>query len=137
MAAATAATFSIASVVYSGTQGSKAKSFGVRFNSGNSFKSLISGKGENHRFVESSLRALDGDTDVYEYSFVQSKLTELPFFASRIKLGKNGVETVIPSDVQGLTEYEAKALEALKPELKSSIEMGVAFAQKQAAPTSV
>ncbi|KAF9626182.1 hypothetical protein IFM89_031309 [Coptis chinensis] len=89
------------------------------------------------RFVESSLRALDGDTDVYECSFVQSELTELPFFASRIKLGKNGVEAVISSDVQGLTEYEAKALEALKPELKSSIEKGVAFAQKQAAPASV
>ncbi|KAF9589897.1 hypothetical protein IFM89_029260 [Coptis chinensis] len=55
----------------------------------------------------------------------------------KIKLGKNRVEAVISSDVQGLTEYEANALEALKPELKSSIEKGVAFAQKQAAPTSV
>ncbi|KAL5722822.1 malate dehydrogenase [Ranunculus cassubicifolius] len=89
------------------------------------------------RFVESSLRALDGDSDVYECSFVQSELTELPFFASRIKLGKDGVESVISSDMQGLTEYEAKALEALKPELKSSIEKGVAFGQKQATPASV
>ncbi|XP_072989658.1 malate dehydrogenase, chloroplastic-like isoform X2 [Typha latifolia] len=84
------------------------------------------------RFVESSLRALDGDADVYECSFVQSELTELPFFASRIKLGKHGVEAVISADLQGLTEYEAKALEALKPELKASIEKGVAFVQKQA-----
>lgn len=83
------------------------------------------------RFVESSLRALDGDSDVYECSYVQSELTELPFFASRIKLGKKGVEAVIPSDLQGLTEYEAKALEALKPELKASIEKGIAFANKQ------
>lgn len=83
------------------------------------------------RFVESSLRALDGDTDVYECAFVQSELTELPYFASRIKLGKKGVEAVIQSDLQGLTEYEQKALEALKPELKASIEKGVAFAQKQ------
>ncbi|KAL8123567.1 malate dehydrogenase, chloroplastic-like [Apium graveolens] len=83
------------------------------------------------RFVESSLRALDGDTDVYECAFVQSELTELPYFASRIKLGKKGVEAVIQSDFQGLTEYEQKALEALKPELKASIEKGVAFAQKQ------
>lgn len=85
------------------------------------------------RFVESSLRALDGDGDVYECSFIQSELTDLPFFASRIKLGKKGVEAVISSDIQGLTEYEVKALEALKPELKSSIEKGVAFVQKQAA----
>ncbi|KAJ6416985.1 hypothetical protein OIU84_002802 [Salix udensis] len=83
------------------------------------------------RFVESSLRALDGDADVYECSFVQSDLTELPFFASRVKLGRKGVEAIISSDLQGLTEYEQKALEALKPELKASIEKGIAFAQKQ------
>lgn len=85
------------------------------------------------RFVESSLRALDGDGDVYECSFVDSALTDLPFFASRIKIGKNGVEAVIESDLQGLTEYEQKALEALKTELKSSIEKGIAFANKPAA----
>lgn len=83
------------------------------------------------RFVESSLRALDGDLDVYECAYVQSELTELPFFASRVKIGKKGIEAVISSDLQGLTEYEEKALEALKPELKASIEKGVAFAQKQ------
>ncbi|XLS73371.1 hypothetical protein HN51_030236 [Arachis hypogaea] len=83
------------------------------------------------RFVESSLRALDGDGDVYECSFVQSDLTELPFFASRVKLGRKGVEALIPSDLLGLIEYEQKALEALKPELKASIEKGIAFAQKQ------
>ncbi|KAL0357482.1 UNVERIFIED_CONTAM: Malate dehydrogenase, chloroplastic [Sesamum calycinum] len=83
------------------------------------------------RFVESSLCALDGDSDVYECSYVQSDLTELPFFASRIKLGRNGVEAVISSELQGLTEYEQKALEALKPELTASIEKGVAFVQKQ------
>ncbi|KAK1584480.1 hypothetical protein Q3G72_033369 [Acer saccharum] len=84
------------------------------------------------RFVESSLRALDGDGDVYECAYVESNLTELPFFASRIKLGRNGVEALISSEIQGLTEYEHKALESLKPELKASIEKGVAFAQKQA-----
>lgn len=83
------------------------------------------------RFVESSLRALDGDGDVYECSFVQSDLTELPFFASRVKLGRKGIEALIPSDLQGLTEYEQKALDALKPELKASIEKGIEFAQKQ------
>ncbi|GMP41310.1 hypothetical protein CsSME_00011463 [Camellia sinensis var. sinensis] len=83
------------------------------------------------RFVESSLHALDGDSDVYECCFIESDLTELPFFASRVKLGKKGVEAVISSDFQGLTEYEQKALEALKPELKSSIEKGIGFAQKQ------
>lgn len=83
------------------------------------------------RFVESSLRALDGDSDVYECSYVQSDLTELPFFASRIKLGRNGVEALIKSELEGLTEYEQKALEALKPELKASIEKGINFVHKQ------
>lgn len=69
---------------------------------------------------------------MYECSFVQSDLTELPFFASRVKLGRKGIEALIPSDLQGLTEYEQKALDALKPELKASIEKGIEFAQKQA-----
>ncbi|KAG0470132.1 hypothetical protein HPP92_016227 [Vanilla planifolia] len=82
------------------------------------------------RFVESSLRALDGDSDVYECAFVQSDLTDLPFFASRVKLGRNGIEAFMSADLLNLTNYEAKALEALKPELKASIEKGMAFAQK-------
>ncbi|KAG6474807.1 malate dehydrogenase, chloroplastic-like [Zingiber officinale] len=85
------------------------------------------------RFVESSLRALDGDRDVYECSFVQSELTELPFFASRVKLGQKGIEAFVSADLEGLSEYESKALEALKPELKASIEKGVAFVHKTAA----
>ncbi|PSS07914.1 malate dehydrogenase [Actinidia chinensis var. chinensis] len=83
------------------------------------------------RFVESSLRALDGDGDVYECCYVQSELTELPFFASRVKLGRKGVEEVISSDLHGLTAYELTALEALKPELEASIEKGIMFAHKQ------
>lgn len=89
------------------------------------------------RFVESSLRALDGDTDVFECTYVQSELTELPFFASRVKLGKKGIEAFLPSDLEGLTEFEQQGLEKLKPELKASIEKGVAFANKQASPASV
>lgn len=84
------------------------------------------------RFVESSLRALDGDGDVYECSFVESALADLPFFAPQIKFGRNGIEAVIESDLQGLTEYEHKALEALKPEVKASIDKGIAFANKPA-----
>ncbi|ERN12609.1 hypothetical protein AMTRI_Chr01g113430 [Amborella trichopoda] len=84
------------------------------------------------RFVESSLRALDGDGDVYECSYVQSELTELPFFASRVKLGRKGIEAFVKSDLEGLSEYEEKALEALKPELRASIEKGLAFVEKQA-----
>ncbi|KAE8720467.1 malate dehydrogenase [Hibiscus syriacus] len=64
-------------------------------------------------------------------AYAASDLTDLPFFTSRIKLGTKGVEALIPSDLSGLSEYEEKALEALKPELKASIEKGIAFVQKQ------
>lgn len=80
------------------------------------------------RFIESSLRALDGEEDVYECAFVESSVTELPFFASRVKLGKGGVETVVGSDMEGMTAFEEATLEALKPVLKARIEKGLAAA---------
>ncbi|BBN16708.1 malate dehydrogenase [Marchantia polymorpha subsp. ruderalis] len=86
------------------------------------------------RFAESCMRALDGDPDVFECTFVQSELTDLPFFASRVKLGKKGVEAFITDDLEGLTEYEQKGVDALMAELKGSIEKGVNFANKQVAP---
>ncbi|CAN0870789.1 Malate dehydrogenase, chloroplastic [Linum grandiflorum] len=82
------------------------------------------------RFVESSLRALAGDADVYECAYVESDITESPFFASRIKLGKKGVESIIDSTLD-MSSYESTALDALAPELMASIEKGVNFARKQ------
>lgn len=85
------------------------------------------------RFAESCMRALDGDSDVYECAYVQSEVTDLPFFATTVKLGKKGVEEIVGGDLNSLTEYEKKALDALKSELKGSIEKGIQFAKKQAA----
>ncbi|KAG0576462.1 hypothetical protein KC19_5G082000 [Ceratodon purpureus] len=85
------------------------------------------------RFAESCMRGLDGDSDVYECAYVQSEVTDLPFFATTVKLGKKGVEEIVAEDLEGLTEYEKKAVDALKSELKGSIEKGVTFAKKQAA----
>jgi len=61
-------------------------------------------------------------------------VTDLPFFATTVKLGKKGVEEILGEDLDGITEYEKKAVDALKSELKGSIEKGVQFAKKQAAP---
>eukprot|EP00897_Mesotaenium_endlicherianum_P010640 jgi/Mesen1/9604/ME000659S08978 len=85
------------------------------------------------RFAESCLRGLDGDSDVYECAYIQSELTELPFFASRVKLGKKGVEAVIRAELEGLTDFEKKGLEELKAELKGSIEKGFDFVNKKEA----
>ncbi|MBD4021936.1 malate dehydrogenase, partial [Xanthomonas citri pv. citri] len=61
-------------------------------------------------------------------SFVQSNITELPFFASKVRLGKNGVEEVL--GLGSLSDFEKQGLEALMPELKSSIEKGIKFANQ-------
>jgi malate dehydrogenase len=83
------------------------------------------------RFLEASLRGLDGHDDVYECAYLQSQVVpELPFFACRVKLGRDGVEEVLASELKGLTDYEARELEALKPKLKASIDKGIAYVQQ-------
>ncbi|KAL6561768.1 hypothetical protein OROMI_017369 [Orobanche minor] len=86
---------------------------------------LIVGDYAGAIFADACLKGLNGVPDVVECSFVQSTVTELPFFASKVRLGKNGVEEVL--GLGTLSDYEQQGLEALKPELKSSIEKGVAF----------
>jgi len=76
-------------------------------------------------FADACLKGLNGVPNVVECSFVQSTITELPFFASKVRLGKNGVEEVL--GLGPMTDFEKQGLEALKPELKSSIEKGIAF----------
>ncbi|KAJ4759141.1 malate dehydrogenase [Rhynchospora pubera] len=89
---------------------------------------------QNERFYEGAaagvflidcLLALGGGTDIHSFAFVQSDITELSFFASRVKLGKEGVEKVLYEDLKGLTYYEANELKNLIPQLKESIEMGL------------
>eukprot|EP00894_Picocystis_sp_ML_P002452 jgi/Pico_ML_1/52969/g3598.t2 len=79
------------------------------------------------RFAESCLRGLDGE-EVYECAYVESTVTDLPYFSSKVKLGPTGVEEIFP--VGKVTEYEAECLEKLKPELTGSIEKGIAFAKE-------
>lgn len=60
------------------------------------------------------------------YSLVN--ITKSFCFAMQVRLGKNGVEEVL--GLGPLSDYEKKGLESLKKELKSSIEKGIAFANK-------
>lgn len=76
-------------------------------------------------FADACLKGLNGVPDVVECTFVQSTVTELPFFASKVRLGKNGVEEVL--GLGALNDFEQQGLEALKSELKSSIEKGISF----------
>ena len=43
-------------------------------------------------FAAACLRALSGELNVVECAYVESHLTELPFFASPVRLGRHGVE---------------------------------------------
>ncbi|KAH1143406.1 hypothetical protein AAZX31_12G147600 [Glycine max] len=79
-------------------------------------------------FADACLKGLNGVPDVVECSFVQSTVTELPFFASKVRLGTVGVEEVL--GLGHLSDFEQQGLESLKPELKSSIEKGIKFANQ-------
>nr|GMC72587.1 malate dehydrogenase, mitochondrial [Ipomoea batatas] len=79
-------------------------------------------------FADACLKGLNGAPDVVECSFVQSTVTELPFFASKVRIGKNGVDEVL--GLGALSDFEKEGLEKLKPELKASIEKGIKFAHQ-------
>ncbi|CAN0891312.1 Malate dehydrogenase 1, mitochondrial [Linum grandiflorum] len=79
-------------------------------------------------FADACLKGLNGVPDVVECTYVQSNVTDLPFFASKVRLGKNGVEEIF--GLGALSDFEKEGLEKMKSELKSSIEKGIAFANK-------
>lgn len=53
---------------------------------------------------------------------------EFLFCFSQVRLGKNGVEEVM--GLGALSDFEKEGLEKMKPELKSSIEKGIKFANE-------
>jgi len=61
-----------------------------------------------------------------ECAYVASSITELPYFASKVTFGKDGVETVHP--IGTLNEYEQKRLQELMPVLKEEIDAGLEYA---------
>ncbi|EMS64258.1 Enolase 2 [Triticum urartu] len=80
------------------------------------------------KFADACLRGLRGDAGIVECSYIASQVTELPFFASKVRLGRSGVEEVLP--LGPLNEFERAGLEKAKGELAESIHKGVAFANK-------
>ncbi|KAJ5790219.1 uncharacterized protein N7518_007230 [Penicillium psychrosexuale] len=80
------------------------------------------------RFAESLLRAAQGEKGVIEPTFVDSPLYKdqgVDFFASRVELGPNGVEQILP--VGKVNEYEQGLLDASLVDLKKNIKKGVDF----------
>ncbi|KAM1480395.1 hypothetical protein ACFX2I_027542 [Malus domestica] len=80
------------------------------------------------KFADACLRGLRGDAGVVECAFLASQVTELPFFASKVRLGRTGAEEIYP--LGPLNEYERAGLEKAKKELAASIQKGVSFVRK-------
>ncbi|KAL4377479.1 hypothetical protein GQ457_02G008680 [Hibiscus cannabinus] len=80
------------------------------------------------KFADACLRGLRGDAGIVECSYVASHVTELPFFASKVRLGRTGVEEI--HALGPLNEYERVGLEKAKKELAASIQKGVSFVNK-------
>ncbi|KAL6779817.1 MDH4 [Auxenochlorella protothecoides x Auxenochlorella symbiontica] len=78
--------------------------------------------------ADACLRGLNGDSDVVECAYVESTVTDLPFFASKVRLGRAGVEEVY--GLGELNDYERAGLKSLVPELQASIDKGVKFVQE-------
>ncbi|EDW77047.1 uncharacterized protein Dwil_GK22161 [Drosophila willistoni] len=78
------------------------------------------------KFVDSLLRALNGEERLVECAFVASTLTDAPFFASPLELGKQGIKRHL--DLPNLSESEKQALEKLLPVLKKNAIEGQMFA---------
>ncbi|XXG56770.1 hypothetical protein AAC387_Pa03g4100 [Persea americana] len=80
------------------------------------------------KFADACLRGLRGDAGIVECSFVASQVTELPFFATKVRLGRFGVEEIYP--LGPLNEFERFGLAKAKKELATSIEKGISFIRK-------
>ncbi|KAK9815068.1 hypothetical protein WJX73_006628 [Symbiochloris irregularis] len=79
------------------------------------------------RMAESVLRGLAGEDGVYECAYVESDVTELPFFASKVRLGPSGAEEIL--GVGKITDAEQKALDEAIPILRGNIDAGINFAK--------
>ncbi|GAX81385.1 hypothetical protein CEUSTIGMA_g8816.t1 [Chlamydomonas eustigma] len=77
-------------------------------------------------FADSCLRGLNGQPTI-ECSYVESTVTEAPYFATKVKLSTEGVEKI--HGLGDLSDYEKAGLKAMMPELISQIEKGIEFAK--------
>lgn len=80
------------------------------------------------RLTGSVLRGLKGESNVVECAYIKSDVTESPYFANPVVLGKNGVEKNL--GFGSLNDYEKQLLKEAIPELLKNIKTGEDFAKK-------
>jgi len=73
-------------------------------------------------FAGRLMRAMAGDTNVVECTFVESTVTKARFFASPVRLGKNGVEEILPLGT--LNAAEQKYVDDMLKDLIAQIAKG-------------
>merc|ERR1712146_805613 len=78
------------------------------------------------RLASAVLSGLAGEPKV-ECAYVMSSITDLPYFTSKVKFGKSGVEGVMP--IGSLNSYEEKRLAEAKAQLKMEIDSGLNYAK--------
>ena len=79
-------------------------------------------------FTSQLLKALDGASGITECAFVESSVTDAPYFSTPVTLGPGGV-----AEVHGygtLSAYEQDVLDKAVPDLIAQAEKGIAFAGK-------
>lgn len=77
------------------------------------------------RFCLSLVKGLQGNSDVVDYAYVETDGADALFFAHPVKLGKNGIEAILPYG--SLSAFEAKAKTDMLPGLKGDIQLGLDF----------
>jgi len=76
-------------------------------------------------FADACLRAKNGEANIVECTYVESKVTEAPFFSSKVTLGRDGIDTI--HGLGALSDYEQAALDAMIPQLQGEIKKGIDF----------
>ncbi|MBD2809852.1 malate dehydrogenase [Xenorhabdus sp. Vera] len=73
----------------------------------------------------SMIRALQGESNVIECSYVEGDGKYARFFAQPVRLGKNGIEEHL--DIGKLSDFEQKSLDNMLDVLNTDIELGEKF----------
>ena len=76
-------------------------------------------------FADACLRAKNGEANIVECTYVESKITDAAFFASKVTLGRDGVDTI--HGLGSLTAYEQANLDVMIPQLQGEIKKGIDF----------
>jgi malate dehydrogenase len=74
-------------------------------------------------FANSVMSAMAGQKGVTECTFVESSITEAPFFSSPVTLGKDGVETI--HGYGEVNDHEKKLIADMMPDLVAQAKKGV------------